>query len=308
MTIELEFEENTMSRRYISCKGHNLSFSSSGVRLTTSIITSLLDDDYEVFLIDEPELGISPEAQIKLANFLFNKNYKSKYFPHVKSIIFATHSSLFLDKFTLTNNYEIEKKEDTINITQAKTLSDLNRIYFYLLGNRFENLFLPSVIVFTEGPSDELFITKVLELSFPDQIISVINSNSDGKMKEILHWMSIIFKDIQKSPYRSRIIPIFDKIHDKTAVDNFVKKGIPKENIIIWEKNGIEYYYPKEIISELCGGFDDLIIDGDKIKINELNYTKIQLANNVVNKIDVNTQYCCEFKKKLIDKLKKLIT
>ncbi|EQD41488.1 hypothetical protein B2A_10645, partial [mine drainage metagenome] len=39
-----------------------ISYTSSGFRLIATLVTSLLDTEYETFLIDEPELGISPEA------------------------------------------------------------------------------------------------------------------------------------------------------------------------------------------------------------------------------------------------------
>jgi predicted ATP-dependent endonuclease of OLD family len=72
MDILQTVPNNSMSQKYISVGGHNLSYSSSGFRLITTLITSLLSDDYDTFLIDEPELGISPEAQGILADFLFD--------------------------------------------------------------------------------------------------------------------------------------------------------------------------------------------------------------------------------------------
>ncbi|WP_353641378.1 hypothetical protein [Mesorhizobium sp. WSM2239] len=38
---------NEMSQRYLSCGGHNLSYTSSGVRLIASILTCLLDKEYK---------------------------------------------------------------------------------------------------------------------------------------------------------------------------------------------------------------------------------------------------------------------
>lgn len=72
-------EDNTMSQKYISTDGHNISYTSSGYRLIITILTCLLDDDYNTFLIDEPELGISPEAQGVLADFLFDRESRQKY-------------------------------------------------------------------------------------------------------------------------------------------------------------------------------------------------------------------------------------
>lgn len=46
-----------------------------------TLVTSLLNAEYDTYLIDEPELGISPEAQGILADFLFDRSHREKYFP-----------------------------------------------------------------------------------------------------------------------------------------------------------------------------------------------------------------------------------
>ena len=79
-------EDNSMSQKYISCDGHNISYTSSGFRLITTLLTCLLDSDYETFLIDEPELGISPEAQGILADFLFDRSHRNNFSPILKQL------------------------------------------------------------------------------------------------------------------------------------------------------------------------------------------------------------------------------
>jgi ATPase subunit of ABC transporter with duplicated ATPase domains len=77
VTLEIRHtvDGNSMSQQYISCDGHNISYTSSGFRLIATLVTSLLDTDYDTYLIDEPELGISPEAQGVLADFLFDRSF-----------------------------------------------------------------------------------------------------------------------------------------------------------------------------------------------------------------------------------------
>src|SRR6185312_13098478 len=146
--VELEWrqtvENNSMSQKYISCGGHNISYTSSGFRLITTLVTSLLDTDHDTFLIDEPELGISPEAQGILADFLFDRAHRAKYFPHIRSLVLATHSTIFLDRQHITNNHKVEKRGDVIFVEAVDNQIDFNRIHFFLLGNRFETLYLPS--------------------------------------------------------------------------------------------------------------------------------------------------------------------
>ena len=296
--------DNTMSQKYISCDGHNISYTSSGFRLITTLITCLLDTDYEIFLIDEPELGISPEAQGVLADFLFDRKHREKYFPHIKTIVFATHSTIFLDRGNISNNYTVEKDGDIIDVSRVESQADFNRIHFFLLGNRFETLYLPSAIILVEGKTDQSFISKVLEVEYPGTQFSVINANSDSRMKEIIHVASSLFSDMQKSPYRERIIPILDSIHGGDIVSNLCNMGLRKENMIIWDNNGIEYYYPEKIIDDIYGTGGQLNIDNDDISRNGISYKKAELSLKVCSRINSDTEYPKEFISKFFSVIK----
>ena len=109
----------------------------------------------------------------------------------------ATHSTVFLDRRVVQNNFTIEKAGDEISISAVTTLSELNRVHFFLLGNRFETLYLPSVIVLVEGKCDYRFIERSLALKFPNAQISVIAANSDSRITEILTVARGILTDLQ---------------------------------------------------------------------------------------------------------------
>ncbi|MDO6595596.1 hypothetical protein Q4512_01645 [Oceanihabitans sp. 2_MG-2023] len=306
LNIEYIVPENTMSQKYVSCDGHNISYTSSGLRLITTLVTCLIDDDYDTYLIDEPELGISPEAQGILADFLFNRDTRKKYFPHIKRLILATHSTIFLDRLNLANNYSLIKEGDIIDIKQTQTISDFNNIHFFLLGNRLEALYLPSSIILTEGKCDQHFISKVLETKYPDLQFSVINANSDSRIKEIVNIAGSLFKDLQKSPYRTRIIAVLDKVHDTSVEQTLIKAGIPKENIIIWNENGIEYVYPESIINVIYGSGNTIEIKEDLVSKNGIDYKKWELCQNVVSKINSDTKFSQEMKSKFFDTIERI--
>lgn len=297
--VELEWrqtvEGNSMSQKYISCGGHNISYTSSGFRLITTLVTSLLDTDYDTFLIDEPELGISPEAQGILADFLFDRNHRAKYFPHIKTIVFATHSTIFLDRSRITNNYTVEKSGDEISIKPIQNQTDFNGIHFFLLGNRFETLYLPSAIVLVEGKCDDKFIERVVSLRFPNFQISVISVNSDSRIKEILNIAKGLFADIQRSPYRDRIFVVLDAVHSAGLPDQLAAMGIPKENIIVWPKNGIEFYYPPTIVDKIFGSGGEIAIAGDLVSRNGISYNKAELVGKVVSLVQADTEMHGEF-------------
>lgn len=304
LNVDLEWrqtvEGNSMSQKYVSCNGHNISYTSSGFRLITTLVTSLLDTDFDTFLIDEPELGISPEAQGILADFLFDRAHRAKYFPHIRTIVFATHSTIFLDRATISNNYTVEKQGDQISIRQIKTQSDFNDVHFFLLGNRFETLYLPSAIVLLEGKCDAAFIERVLSLKFPGSQISVIAGNSDSRVKEILHVAKDILKDFQRSPYRDRIFVVLDSVHTAGLSAGLQAMGIAQDNITIWPRNGIEYYYPPTVIDMIFGAGGDLEIVGDVVSRNGISHNKGELVRKVVELLREDTPMHPEFESRFL--------
>lgn len=295
MEILQTVPDNSMSQKYISAGGHNLSYSSSGFRLITTLITSLLDNDYDTFLIDEPELGISPEAQGMLADFLFDRQHRARYFAHIKTLIFATHSTIFLDRRNISNNFMIEKAADEITVQRVSSQAEFNKIHFFLLGNRFETLYLPSVIILVEGKSDHAFIQKVLTTKFPNQQFSVISANSDGRIKEILNTAKNLLTDIQRSPYRERIIAVLDSVHCVGLKETLVEMGMLSENIVSWSANGIEYVYPEAILDEIYGSGGQIEISGDDVSRNGMAYTKAVLCEKVCARVTPATPMSAEF-------------
>lgn len=292
---------NEMSQRYISVGGHNISFTSSGFRLIITIISSLLDTSYETFLIDEPELGISPEVQGILADFLFDKKAREKYFSHIKTLILATHSTIFLDRRNIRNNFRVEKSGDFVSIERVKTISEFNRIHFFLLGNRFETLYLPTGIVIVEGKTDFQFIERVLALRYPQSQISLLQANSDDRIKEVLHITKGLFTDIQKSPYRERIIVVLDSVHSAGLPSQIAALGIPSENIVKWSLNGIEHLYPPALLDEIFNGGGQLTIsDSDLVSRNGIGLKKNELAVRVVNTLTATTEMHPEFVAKFL--------
>ncbi|MBL1209118.1 hypothetical protein [Geminocystis sp. GBBB08] len=308
LEIKHTVHNNSMSQKFISCDGHNLSFTSSGFRLITTLVTSLLDEDYDTFLIDEPELGISPEAQGVLADFLFDKDYRSKYFSHIKTLVFATHSTIFLDRNRITNNYTVTKTGDIIEIDQIQNQVDFNRIHFFLLGNRFETLYLPSLIVLVEGKCDYLFISEVLAKKYPTTQFSIINANSDSRIKEVLSTAKNLLTDIQKSPYRDRIIAVLDSVHGRGIPDSLISMGLLPENIVIWSRNGIEYLYPESVLEKIYGESGTIEIDEDRVMRNGITYTKVELTDKVCKLLNPETQMESEFTDKFLSIVEKCLS
>jgi len=300
LEIRHTVENNSMSQKYISCGGHNISYTSSGFRLITTLVTSLLDTDYDTFLIDEPELGISPEAQGILADFLFDREHRAKYFPHIRTLVFATHSTIFLDRARITNNYTVEKDGDEITVRRVEDQGDFNNIHFFLLGNRFETLYLPSAIILVEGKCDHKFIERVLALKYPNTQLSVIAANSDSRIKEIFNLAKALLTDIQRSPYRDRVFVVLDSIHTAGLKEQLASMGIPRSNIVEWPKNGIEFFYPPSIMDKIFGCGQEITINGDTISRNGVSFNKGELVEKVTAQLESGTSMHAEFDDKFL--------
>jgi len=300
MQIQYTVPHNSMSQQYISVNGHNISFSSSGFRLIATLVTCLLNPEYDTFLIDEPELGISPEAQGVVADFLFDRRHRAKYFPHIKTIVLATHSSVFLDRGAIANNYIVNKTGDLIDIRRAATLSEFHRIHFFLLGNRFETLYLPSAILLVEGKTDQAFIARALSCRFPTHQLSVIKANSDSRIKEILNVAKGLLIDLQKSPYHDRIFVVLDSVHNRGLQATLVGMGLPQESIVVWSSNGIEHVYPPTILDTIFGAGESITISDDMVSRNSISYSKAELSDLVCAQLSESTPMHPEFDERLV--------
>ena len=293
------------SQRYLDCDGVNFAYMSSWFRLCIYLLASMLDDTFDTFLIDEPELGISPELQYKLADIMLNEQNRQQYFPHIKRLILATHSTIFLDMSSVENNYMIQRNGNEISIKKTSNISELRNIHFFLLGNRFETLSLPSAIVLVEWKTDKKFIDFVFAKRFLGKKISVQFGNwkKSGKKEDKNWWDGHIVSlgrkiaetlDIQSSPYKTRTFVLLDKRNtaNKGTLENH---WFMKENIIELKENGIEYYYPSQIIDEIFWKEWKLEINDNYVKKGIISKNKDQLCDEVISKIDEESKFNDEF-------------
>jgi hypothetical protein len=299
--------DNSMSQMYVSVDGHNLSFTSSGFRLVATLLTSLLDRDYTHFLIDEPELGLSPEVQGVFADWLLNPEKRERYLDHVECVVLATHSPIFLDRKRISNNYWIDRRDNEIVIETLGSLSDLNQLQFSLLGNRFETLFLPSAIVLVEGKTDHAYLARLIALLYPRSSVSVIRSSGDGRIREILAIAKQMLGDIQRSPYANRLLVVIDKVHGAGLTAHLLEQGVAAEHVIVWDSNGIEFLYPRALLEQRFGAFGELSLDGDVVTANGQSIRKAELSDFVVTRLRGDEDLPPELQAKLLEPLRSIL-
>jgi predicted ATPase len=301
--IRFTIPDNSMSQKYIEVDGYNLSFSSSGFGLVTTLLTSLLNRDYTHFLVDEPELGLSPEIQGVFADWLLDPAKRSEYLGHIAGVTLATHSPVFLDRKNIQNKVIVDRVGTEITLRRVESIQELNSLQFRLLGNRFETMFLPSVILLVEGKTDHAYLTRILSLRKPQSTVSVIHTSSDARMREVMAIARQMLGDVTRSPYSQRIFAVLDSRHGHGLVDQLVQMGIKREHVVVWEGNGIEYVYPRKLLERRFGQFSDFTINGDIVIVNGHSVTKQELNNYVVNNLRGEEELPQELMEKLLTPL-----
>lgn len=134
-------------------------------------------------------------------------------------------------------------------------------------------------------------------MRYPNSQISVISANSDSRIKEILNVAKGLLADIQRSPYRDRIFVVLDSVHSAGLPGQIAAMGVPTKNIVVWPKNGIEYYYPPSILDNIFTSGADVTIAGDVVSRNGISYNKNELAEKVIAQLQRDTPMDSEFER-----------
>jgi len=305
-----EDDENELSPFHIAVGGENLAIASTGTRLLVYIVAACLDDRFSICLIDEPELGLSPRLQSVLSKYLLGEEFRNKYSPHIEQLFIATHSHIFLDRNDFSNNFVVTRSDDTVSISPTDSVIAFHDLQFNMLGYDLESLFLPSAIVVVEGKTDRKYIRRVLEVFLPEKRIAVVPASGDGKVPDRVLVIKESLVDLMTSPYRKRIFILLDSKHT-VRENSFAKYGIPNDNIVVWEKNGIEFYYPPEILAELFHCDTDAIaqleISGNVVRMHGIEMTKAALCDAVVGRLTASSTLPEEFRAKFLEPVMALV-
>jgi AAA domain, putative AbiEii toxin, Type IV TA system len=308
-SLQLVEPGNDLSPRYIDMDGQNLSVGSTGTRLLMTILGLCMDDRFSTILIDEPELGLSPRVQQALSNFFQDREQRATYFPHLERVFVASHSSLFLSRSDMSSNYVVAKEGRRIVLSRIQSIQDFHRLQFNLLGNSLEAMFFPSAIVVVEGKTDFAYLDRAVGLRMAGRRVTVIQSGGDVKKK--VYALKEIFGDFERSPFRARVFIVLDRVHQPGLADELVRMGIPAGQVVVWPKNGIEYYYPSAIMEGLFSASPDQVsqptIAGDRVSINGITKTKSELATEVVRLLSETTAYPEEVEARLLSPLARAV-
>jgi predicted ATPase len=309
IAVQAEVADNQFSNRYISIDGESLSVTSSGTRLFLGVLAGMMDERFSVAL-DEPELGLSPTLQARLARIVVQRDYAEELFPHHPHFVLSTHSHVFLDKSDPTNNFVVSRKGNLITAERCQSFQQLMDIQFRMLGNDLGNLFLPDAIFLVEGDTDKLYLAEVLRLKLPG--FRVVVESCGGNIASRLHYWASALGDFNVSPYRSRTFLVYDSVEQAGLEKVAQRLGIPAQSMVRWDRNGIEYVYPLDILSSVFRAaitdYDGIAVEGDRIWVGDIAVTKMDLAQRVVAALNPETKLPDELMSKLIEPVRRTLT
>lgn len=228
------------------------------ITLFATLVYSL-ENDNSYILIDEPELSLHASMQKKLFRVLKKISKKKG-----KQVFIATHSQLFLDKDRPKNNFKI--KTDHVNdhkvISQINNAQDMYIATYQLLGNSPSDIMMPSNFIIVEGPSDKIFLVKLMQRFYREKIgnknIIVQPSSGDITNKQIPKTLAAIEKLYSildsNSMYKNKAVILVDT-QDKKILKQFKSKyDIPAQRLRSLgeiNKYALEESYPHDVLARL---------------------------------------------------------
>lgn len=297
--IERSKPDNDYAPARITIDGRLATQQGSGSRAVLSVLCSLLHPSREIVLIDEPEIGIEPLVQKKLANLIRRVSKGLDNLPK-KRVYIATHSHLFLDKVELGNNWVVTKGVDgKASLAQIKKPEELHNAIYRLLGNSPEDLFFPDNILIVEGPSDEMFWRRLLALTGASGV-AVHYADGETNVSTALPAIEQMLKTQAYIPwYRDRLCVAVDSSVPVSRIEDWRKYlGDNGIRVRALQQNGIEHYYPQSILRDVSGltgaalpnelvAFISAIRHGvSKAALGGFNGSKRDLAKEIATRMD----------------------
>lgn len=199
-------------------------------QLISLLFLFALPDNY-IYFIDEPDIGLHPELQIKLLQFVNEIVSDNQY---DKQFFFATHSPCFIDYNLNCSHFLCQKdsKKFGVKLIEKKSLSIVRDELGFTPGS----LFQATGIIWVEGPSEYSYIRLLFECFNFDidnyGIVVVPYFGSENitkkqltfkKLKEINQNFLIIMDSDKKG---RNLTPHFTKLN--------IKKKFEKMSVFFW--------------------------------------------------------------------------
>jgi AAA15 family ATPase/GTPase len=256
----------------------------------------------DIIFIDEPELHLHPGAIKKLRKIIFKKKNECQ-------IITTTHSPLFLDT-KYVDLLILNQEEGPPVVTPNQEMDRL----LNAIGSESSDILLYNLIIWCEGPSDKLYINKIL--SFFSELKIDVNDIGfvfyGGQ-----NYQHIDLQDIKQVARKSFFILDSDKKNKDDKIKNkkeeFIKKAaVQGFKYWITNRKEIENYIPPRVMEKAMnkpqnalsyGHWDEVFTKSQKDK----KYKIAQKVCEIIARTDFIEADLIEIKNELINPLNDVI-
>lgn len=149
----------------------------SGIREALRLVLDTAFEKPSVLLVEEPEIHLHPALESSMMRFLQTMSDECQ-------IIITTHSTNFLDRGGYQNVYLVSKNSSTV--LERLDVEAMERTLPDELGLRLSSLFMYDVLVFVEGPSDELVLRELgnrLRVNLSRRTVGFVHLNGVGNLR-----------------------------------------------------------------------------------------------------------------------------
>jgi hypothetical protein len=111
--------------------------------------------------------------------------------------------------------------------------------------------------------------------------VAIVRAEGEGGTMNRLNFFKEAFGDLASSPYRDRLFILLDQ-SISVRLPRVERQGVPRDNIVLLSRNGIEYYYPPELVGAVFrSSAADVVkwkLEDDPLEFNGIRKSKKELA------------------------------
>lgn len=236
-------------------KHHGIHHSSDGmgegVLSLMFIVDALCGDSNELIVIDEPELSLHPQLQLRLMNEIMEKTKDSQ-------IVISTHSPNMLSLKSIENGGVVARVYESQEGTMVREIDERSRKFIASAGQNLNNphvlgtdaracFFAEDNLIITEGQEDVVLYPVILEALGKNPHLPFFGFGAGGAsgIREVAHLLQVLgfekvgaiydgdkkeefdafTNEFSTCGYRAWIIPAED-IRDKEHYETDAKRGL----------------------------------------------------------------------------------
>lgn len=251
-----------------------------GILSLMFIVDSLLGNNDEFLVIDEPELSLHPQLQKRLLNAILEKTKESQ-------VVISTHNPNMLSLESIINGGKIARVFESTEGTRVCEIDEKSRLFIENVSHNVNNphimgtdarscFFAEDNLIITEGQEDVMLYPVVMQKLGIDYDIPFFGFGAGGasRIKDVAHLLKVMgfekigaifdgdkkdeYEDFKRefadTRYKAWIIPT-DDIRDKEHYEAPAKTGLLEKDRKTLKE---EYVKPMTCIFEEMKNFLDL--------------------------------------------------